>query len=261
MPLSAPPQLGRLGLLQIVIVKEDKLYGECLKQIIENTLQNAKVTQVTSLVEAGSLGLDAGWCDLLICGIGFSDGDSLEWLERVVSSRSANRILILTTCREILTLAALREMQINGMFDPINAGLNELSNALDFVISGGYYLSPSFHDLLHPTDSLAVDLTRNLTPKEQLVMTAIGDGSDDAEAAGLLDMSTAAVRSHRKRLHSKLGISHRGQLVRTAFVHGFVRVANNTIVRPGFANLMRRVSRPLREATASQVESLQARNP
>tara|TARA_R110002111_G_scaffold228120_2_gene289595 strand:- start:27 stop:782 length:756 start_codon:yes stop_codon:yes gene_type:complete len=244
MLLTASPQLDSSNSLRIVVAKEDRLYGECLKQNIENSLRNAEVNQVGSLTEAQAVMHALGRCDLLVCGVGFRDGDSLEWLEGVVSSRSASRVLIVTACRKIHIISLLREITLNGLLDPVEAGLEELSHALDFVLSGGYYLSPSFHELLHSVETSAVELIRNLTAKEQLVMGAIGDGSDDAEAAGRLGMSTAAVRSHRKRLHTKLGISHRGELMRIAFTHGFVRVINSEIVRPGFASLMKKVSRP-----------------
>lgn len=244
MLLSSPPHLDSSGSLKIVIAKENRFCGECLKRHIESILQNAEVTQVATLTEAHALISDSGQCDLLVCGIGFKDADSLEWLEGVISSRRASRILIVTTRREIRILSVLREMTLDGLFDPVESGLDDLSIALDCAISGGYYLSPSFHALLHSVETSAVELIRNLTPKEQLVMGAIGDGSDDAEAANRLNMSTAAVRSHRKRLHAKLGISHRGELMRIAFTHGFVRVVNGEIVRPGFASLMRKMSRP-----------------
>jgi hypothetical protein len=65
----------------------------------------------------------------------------------------------------------------------------------------------------------------------------IGDGSDDTTAAQKLKVSPATIGTVRRHLHRKLCVQHRGDLVRAAVQHGFVRFTPVGVVRPGFAIL------------------------
>ena len=59
-----------------------------------------------------------------------------------------------------------------------------------------------------------------------------------SDAASKLGLSPATIGTVRRNLHRKLGIQHRGELVRIAAQNGFVRFTPAGIVRPGFALLV-----------------------
>ena len=53
----------------------------------------------------------------------------------------------------------------------------------------------------------------------------------------MLGLSPSTVSTVRRELHRKLGVQHRGDLVRAAAQSGFVHFTPTGVVRPGFALL------------------------
>ena len=224
------------------MAKADQLYSDCLERAVKRAFPAVKVLRATDLKSARALSID-NHVDILLTGVGFTDGDALEWLAEIVGSDRVDRIIVVTARKEVRLHLAFRELQLHGLFNAFEEGLPLLVSALTQIWEGRSYRSPSFKNLLVGADDDQLQLLRQMSTKEQLVLSVIGDGSDDQEAANRLEMTAAAVRTHRKRLHAKLGLSHKGELMRLAIRHGFVRVTADKIVRPGFSQLMSRVSR------------------
>lgn len=240
----------------VLIAQADRLYAGCLHAVMVDLHPHVEVLQVASLVEATRVLTDRGFCEFLLCGVRFRDGDVLGWLTEVQTSRRARKVLVVTGRKEPPLLAALRDIRVNGVFDAFEQGIPDLRHAVLRIESNHPFVSPSLSPASAAVDDPGLVLLRRLTIKEQLVFSAVGDGSDDQEAARRLAMTPAAVRSHRKRIHAKLGLSHRGELIRLALTHGFVRVDHGKIVRPTFAHLWARSQRRRKElgADASPTE-------
>jgi DNA-binding CsgD family transcriptional regulator len=79
-----------------------------------------------------------------------------------------------------------------------------------------------------------------LTDKEQVVLSVIGDGSDDGEASERLGLSAQTVGTHRKAIMRKLSLHHKGQLMLHALQQGFVRVTPTGVYYPGFQRRIQR---------------------
>lgn len=69
---------------------------------------------------------------------------------------------------------------------------------------------------------------------EQMVLSVIGDGSDDQQAADRLGLSPYTVNTHRKAIMAKLKLHHKGQLMLHALQHGYIWVSAQQIQYPGF---------------------------
>ncbi len=134
-------------------------------------------------------------------------------------------------------LAALRTLEIKGVFDAANEPPETLMTALRAVAQGSRYWSQTLVDFLQEMSSTSTGLFRLLTAFEQVVLSIIGDGCDDNVAARKLGISPSTVSTVRRELHRKLGVQHRGELVRAAAQHGFVRFTPGGVIRPGFALL------------------------
>lgn len=242
--VSESPQTfeSLVGPRRAVVAKADRLYADCLEKAVKQAFPSIKVRHATDLKSARDQ-LDINRVDILLTGVGFDDGDAIEWLADLADHSRVQRIVVITARREVRLHLAFREMRLNGLFNAFEEGLSVLVPALKKIWNGNNYRSPSFKNLLQQAKDEDLILLRQLSAKEQLVLSVIGDGSDDQEASIRLSMTAAAVRTHRKRLHAKLGISHKGELMRLAIRHGFVWVTADKIVRPGFSQLMARVSR------------------
>lgn len=218
---------------RIVVLKADRLYGDLIcRQIIEYW----RAAQV-QVFQRGFDALDAIQSrtpDMFVTGVRIEDMDGLEHLEPFIERELP--ILIVTTRRDARTLALLREIRYNGLFDVRAEGLTNLHTALQRVNDREIYVSPTFAPHLKKPKNVTVDA---LTQKEEIVLSVIGDGSDDQHAAARLGISPHTVNTHRKSIMGKLGLHHKGQLMCYAVQNGYVRIAPDGVCRPGFQRRIR----------------------
>jgi DNA-binding NarL/FixJ family response regulator len=222
----------------VLILKADRLYADNLRQLVLTILPHATVKHTASIANA-ALALAKEPVDLLITGVGLSlDGDVLDLLSSHTGPRGrVRRVLVVTAHREGRALAALRTLPIDGVFDSAIESSEQFKAAVRVVISGKRYWSASVLDRMHRDHLGPNSLFRRLTGFEQLMLSILGDGSDDISAARELGLSPSTVSTVRRQLHRKLGVQHRGELVRVAAQHGFVRFTPGGVLRPGFTML------------------------
>ena len=229
----------------VLIAKADRIYTEALRGAVQTLVPHATIDCVARIDDASRCAATKAY-DLIVSGIMLADGDALDWLAGILDSPRSPRVMVVTGRRETRVLSALHDSRAHGVFDSCECGPEELREALRLVLSGGMFWSGSARQALLSDSRSGSELLRCLTATEQLVLAVIGDGSDDNEAADRLAMSSVAVRSHRKRLYAKLNINHRGQLIRLAMCHGYVRVSGDRVVQPGFGLLRSRAPRRMR---------------
>jgi len=98
---------------------------------------------------------------------------------------------------------------------------SELPEAVRAAARGEEYVSPRIAPRLEALRrSLAGD---GLTPRELEVLRLITLGHTSAEIARMLGISPRTVESHRARIHHKLGLATRAELVRYALGRGLLR--------------------------------------
>jgi DNA-binding NarL/FixJ family response regulator len=219
----------------VLILKADRLYAEALRQYTLHVFPTARVLVAWSVASAKTI-LTTDPVDFFVTGIGTTlDSDVLDLLAQRSSHPSrTQRVLVVTVRREYRVLAALRGLAIDGVFDSASERPGEFVTALRAIAKGGRYWSQSVLDHMHQVGSSSTALFRLLTAFEQVVLSVIGDGCDNTVAARTLKLSPATVSTVRRELHRKLGVQHRGELVRVAAQHGFVRFTAAGVVRPGF---------------------------
>ena len=220
---------------RVVILKEDRLYGDLISRQIKEFWRNASVR----VFQRGMEALDAIQSeppDLFITGVYVADMDGLEHLEPFIERLLP--ILVVTSRKDARTFCLLRSIRYDGVYDALEEGLGHLRSAIDEVMSHRLYLSPSMVSLMKKPKNITID---TLTPKEQMVLSVIGDGSDDREAGERLQLSPHTVNSHRKAIMGKLGLHHKGQVIRYALQQGYIRVTPNGVDRPGFQRRIRGV--------------------
>ena len=222
---------------QVLVLKADRIYGVALQRGVECALPGAVVRITCGIVEARTA-LKERPVDLLLSGFNVTGGDVLPLLCAGVMDRGWRRALIVTGRKEERVLALLQAAPIAGVFDPDKEDLTRLVAVLPAVVVGGSYWSPSVLMHLRRLRTDADALCRRLTLVEMLVFSAVGDGSDDATAAARLGMKPSSVQSVRSSLHEKLGVQHRGELMRLAVQKGVVHITAQGVHRPGFDSLL-----------------------
>lgn len=195
--------------------------------------------------------LGGGKTDLLIASVRLLDGDALDILGQARRDGLCERVLVVTDDVEPQVIHTLRMLGVHGTVDTRVDGAACLEDAIRRVGCGGAYWSGTCLDVLHGHGPLS-HVPRVLSPVELYVMAILGEGLDDEMAAGRIGLSTQAVHAYRKRLHGKLGLQHRGQLVGIAVRFGLVRFTTQGVEHPGLESLRARcVFRTRRRALAS----------
>ncbi|MGH7957580.1 MAG: hypothetical protein ACREH8_11310, partial [Opitutaceae bacterium] len=124
-----------------------------------------------------------------------------------------------------------------GFLDSETDTTDNLSKAIRAVLSMEHYWSDSMRRVLI-SPSPDEQRLRLLTTTEQLVLGAIGDGSDDDTAAALLGMTISTVQSHRRGIYSTLRLHDQWDLVCAAERYGFTRFIRGGCARIGFSLLL-----------------------
>jgi DNA-binding NarL/FixJ family response regulator len=221
---------------RIVVLKGDRLYGDLICRQIKEIWRNA----VVQVFHRGFDALDAIQVtppDMLITGVKIEDMDGLEHLEPFIERDLP--ILIITSRKDSRTFCLLRGIRYDGIYDGYVEGHANFRTALEQVMERQLYVSPTFVQHLKKPKNITLDA---LTEKEQMVLSVIGDGSDDQQAGDKLDLSSHTVNTHRKAIMGKLGLHHKGQLMLYALQQGYVLVTPDGIYYPGFQRLIQSIA-------------------
>jgi DNA-binding NarL/FixJ family response regulator len=220
---------------QILLLDTDNLRADALRRATSQVFPDAEIRRVHSTFEASKLSTeDPIW--LLITSIDIPGADVLYLLanDSWVRGRFLH-LMVVTTRREQRILLLLSSFALDGIFDPSSEGIDRFRSALRRIDAGRQYLSPGVAEALVKWRTSPCSIERVLTEKEQLILSIIGDGRDDVAAAQTLHLRPSTIQSMRRNIHRKLGISHKGELVRLAVQHGFVQFTADGVLHPGFA--------------------------
>lgn len=227
----------RASQLQIVVLKWDRLYGDMIRRQVWDVWPNA-------VVRVYQRGLDALNAmqeimpDLFVTGVKIEDMDGLEHLEPLI--HTSVPVLIVTSRADLRTFDMLRLVRYDGIYDGRAEGLEHLGPALRQVIQHRLYISPSMVPHVQPPPKRKI-LKDLLTAKEHVVLSVIGDGSSNKQAADRLGMAKETVKTHRKRIMAKLGLHEQGELMLYALRNGYVLVTDTGILYPGFQRALQRI--------------------
>lgn len=229
---------ARLPTPRVLILKADRLYAEILRQHAEQVLGRAEVIIVRTVADARNL-IGSEPVDLFITGLGDPlEGDAIDLVAQCLQPpRRIRRILVVTTRREYRVFAALRTLPVEGVFDTAEEPSSAFPGVVQAIMEGGRYWSSSVIRQVQEVASGPNALIRILSDFELVVLSVLGDGCDNFEAARVLGLSPATISTVRRGLHRKLGVQHRGALVRMAAQNGFVRFTPDGVERPGFSLL------------------------
>lgn len=222
---------------RIVVLKTDRLYGELICRWIQAYWPPAEVQAFQLGLEALSA-MQSKAAGLFITGVRIDDMDGLEHLEPFIGSNLP--VLIVTSRRDERSFALLETIRYDGIYDELAEGMEHLGTAMERALEHRVYVSPSFLPLLKTHKDLTLT---GLTEREQMVLSVIGDGSDDRQAGARLGLSPYTINTHRKAIMGKLGLHQKGDLMTYAARKGYVHITPEKVYYPGFQRLIERVKR------------------
>ena len=110
---------------------------------------------------------------------------------------------------------------------PKNAAIEELEFAIESILDGKTYLSPSITSSLMSGGKMNVDtesLASVLTKREIEILTHLADGKPNRIIGKLLHISTRTVDTHRSNILKKLNVKTNAELVKIAISNKLITV-------------------------------------
>ncbi len=227
------------GTIKVLLVDDQPLLRMGFRLILEGESDLDVVGEASdgneALAQAAALHPDVILMDVRMPGM-----DGIEATRRLSALDSAARVIILTTFD-------LDEYAFAGLQAGASAFLlkdvapEELVHAVRLVASGDAVVAPRVTQRLletyvrgarpHGQSTPAVPardpLLDELTPRETEMLQAIAEGLSNAEIAHKFFLSEATVKTHVRRILTKLHLRDRVQVVVYAYESGLVIPSNN----------------------------------
>lgn len=159
--------------------------------------------------------------DVLVLDLGRPSGGGLNMLRELHAQVPDTRIVVLTGNDDRgFTQGALDSGALGLVLKEMADA--DLPAAVRSAWSDQRYISPALAEHL-PSDGSSPARDR-LTPREQEVLRLIALGHTSVEIAANLGLSPRTIETHRARIHRKLGLGTRAELVRYALRHDLLRL-------------------------------------
>jgi DNA-binding NarL/FixJ family response regulator len=156
--------------------------------------------------------------DCLLLDLSLPGVNGLDLMPDIRATQPGLKVVIVTMHVDRVLADALMHAGADG-FVPKDSGIAELEHAIDEVLKGRRYVSPSV-----PKYSNRAGLGAEhagyalLTPRQLEVIRLVGQGKTTPEIAVILGVSQRAITFHRADIRRKLGIDSEWGLLRWAIL-------------------------------------------
>jgi DNA-binding NarL/FixJ family response regulator len=213
-------------MVNLIIADDHSVVRQAIAEMLEKNGQYKVVGQASDGVELLDI-INTLKADVVILDMCMPNMDGLTALENLKNNNPTHPpILVLSAEHDERTVRSAIKAGAKG-YVPKDAKPNELLFAIDSVISGKTYLSPTVTSMLMAngengdinSGSLSV-----LTKREIEIMKHLADGKPNREIAQILHISIRTVDTHRSNILKKLELKTNAELVKLAIQNGLINV-------------------------------------
>ena len=211
---------------KVVIVEDHRLFREGLKSLL------ADKPDFEMVGEAGD-GLEAIRCirkhqpNLVLLDLSMPKMNGISVMREIKGQYPEIKILALTIHESDQYVLEAFDAGADG-YCLKDAGRNELRVAVDSVLQGKRYISPSISDnvlegyLTGRKKLKSKTSWDTITPREREVLKLLGEGYQNKEISDMLHISVKTVEKHRANIMNKLDLHNAAALTAYAIDHGLV---------------------------------------
>lgn len=209
-----------------VILADDH---QIIRQAIGELLESSGRYRVVANVENGEdllKVLEKKSCDVLVVDIAMPKIDGVKVVKHLREHSILIPVLALSANDDAKSIKAILQAGANG-FVPKTSSLQELDFAINAILRGNAYISPSVSERMMNPDTATTKSTSAisvLTSRELEIMRLLAEGKPNREIGGILHISTRTVDTHRSNILKKLGFKTNADLVRLAISEGLISV-------------------------------------
>ncbi|MGA9875553.1 MAG: response regulator transcription factor [Solirubrobacteraceae bacterium] len=218
---GSEPDAPTPGQIRIVLGDDHAAMRESLRSLLDGEADLDVVAETDSLQSVMGH-VHARRPDVLVLDLGMSyTGAGIQTLGRFAREARDTRIVVLTSnddpafARRALDAGALG-LVLKEMAD------SDLPAAVRAASRDTRYVSPLLEAKLD--GDRPVEEAGKLTPREREVLRLIALGHTSVEIARKLELSPRTIETHRARIHRKLGLATRAELVSYALQHDLLHL-------------------------------------
>jgi two-component system response regulator NreC len=158
---------------------------------------------------------------VLVLDLGMPGGSSVDAIRRLRAQVPETHVVVLTLDdNPIFAQQALNAGATGFVLKDLSD--EDLPRAVRAAAQGEQYVSPRIMERLQiMQDSFTQD---KLTPREIEVLRLIALGHTSVQIAEKLHLSPRTIETHRTRIHRKLEVNNRSELVHYAIARGLLRI-------------------------------------
>ncbi len=162
--------------------------------------------------------------DVIVMDVGMPDLNGIDATQQILHENPSIKVLALSMHSGKKFVVAMLKAGASGYLLK-DCALEELTTALQTIISGRIYLSPAITDIVvdsyvrQPAEAEQSAFSL-LSQREREVLQLMAEGNTTKQIALRLHISPKTVEGHRLRLMSKLNIDNIAQLTKYAIQEG-----------------------------------------
>lgn len=197
------------------ICEDHQIVVDGLKSILAGI---DKFSPITSFQTGEDLrkALDKSVPELLILDLNLPGISGIDLLAEIRKKHENLPVLILTMHSDPYLVKKVIDLGANGYLLK-DFGEEDLINALEVALTGGFYQSPSVEKLAEKNNELH---TLHLTKREKEIIKFSANGMSSNEMADKLFLSPHTINTHRRNIYKKLGINNIKELIKFAYDEG-----------------------------------------
>lgn len=218
-PTGTEPVLYAGSTIRVVLADDHALMRRGLRLLLDGEEGVEVIAEAVDLASVVRL-VHSRQPHVLVLDLSMPDGSSIETIGKLREQVPDTQIVVLTMDDSpVFAQRALATGALGFVLKDLADG--ELPQSVRAAARGEEYVSPRVAARL---DALQRSLIEDkLTTREVEVLRLIALGHTSVEIARKLHLSPRTVETHRARIHGKLGLTTRAQLVRYALGRGLLR--------------------------------------
>jgi len=204
------------GKTKVVIVEDHKLFREGLKSLLSDKDDLVVVGEAGDGIEA-IRAVKKYRPDLLLLDLSMPKMNGISVMKEIKSQFPEIKIMALTIHESDQYVLEAFEAGADG-YCLKDAGRNELMVAVDSVVQGKRYISPSISDnvlegyMTGRKKLKSKTIWDSITQREREVLKLLGEGYQNKEISDMLHISVKTVEKHRANIMNKLDLHNAAAL-------------------------------------------------
>lgn len=192
---------------RILVTDDHNLLVDGLKRSL-NEADGLKVVGTANTIKECMAYLSEHPVDLLLLDVQLPDGNSIDYIPKILQANSNLKIVVLSSFAEPTVIRRAIDSGVSGYLLK-NSSSAEISKGVSLVADGESYISAEAEALLKEAPKHVPSLTR----REREVLHLVVEGLSTKEIAARLDLSFDTIHDYLRNLRIKLDAKSMADLV------------------------------------------------